>query len=80
MSFNLVGGLSCSRIRVRYSLCPRSEARVESHEILSMVSSDADAAAVYGDEESHEEASVRISKFPGRDRARSLQETLANSS
>ena len=80
MSFTLAGGLSCSRMRVGYSLCPRREARVESHKILSMVLSDADAAAVYGDEESHEEASERISKIPGRDRARSFQKTLANSS
>ena len=63
MSLTLAGDLSCSGLRVKYSLCPRSEARVESHEIFFMVSvsSDADVAAVYGDEESHEEASERIS-------------------
>ena len=50
------------------------------HEIVLMVSSDADVLVVYVDEESHEEASEIISTVPGRDRARSLQETLANSS
>ena len=57
-----------------------SEALVESHEILFMVSSHADVVAVYGDEESHEEASERISTVPGRDRARGLHENFANSS
>ena len=43
-----------------------------------MVSSDANVVPVYGDEESHEEASEKISTVPGRDRARGLHETLAN--
>ena len=37
-----------------------------------MVSGDADILAVHDDEESHEESSERISKVPGRDRARGL--------
>ena len=41
-----------------------------------MVLSDADVVTVYGDEESHEEASERISTVPGRDRARGLQRPL----
>ena len=45
-----------------------------------MISSDAEVVAVYGDEESHEEASEKISTVPGQDRARGLQETLVNSS
>ena len=45
-----------------------------------MISSDAEVVAVYGDEESQEEASEKISTVPGRDRARGLQETLVNSS
>ena len=53
---------------------------MESHENLSIVSSDADVVAVYRDEEAHEEASERISTIPGRDWAGGLQETLANSS
>ena len=53
---------------------------MESHEILFNVSGDADVLTVHGDEESHEEASERISTVPGRDRARGLQQTLANSS
>ena len=80
MSLTSAGGLSCSRLRVNYSLRPRSEARVETHENLFMVSIDADVAAIYGDEESHEEASERISTVPGQDRARGLQDTFANSS
>ena len=80
MSLTTAGDLSCSRLRVKYSLCPRSEERAKSHEILFMFSSDADVAAVYGDEESHEEASERISTSPGQDRARGLQDTFANSS
>ena len=56
------------------------ESPVKLHETALMVSSDADVLAVYGDEESHEEASERISTVPGRYRTRGLQETLANSS
>ena len=53
---------------------------MNSHETLLMVSSDADVLAVYGDEESHEEASEKTSTVRGQDRVRGLQETLANSS
>ena len=45
-----------------------------------MVSGDADVLAVHGDEESHEEASERVSTVPDRDRSEGLQETLANPS
>ena len=54
------------------------EARLESHEILPMVSNDVDVLVVHGDEGSYEEASVRVSTVPGRDRAGSFQDTLAN--
>ena len=37
------------------------EARVDSHKILPMVSSDVDVLVVHGDEGSHEEASARVS-------------------
>ena len=53
---------------------------MESHKIIFVVSDDADVLAVHGDEESLEEASERISAVPDRDRARCLQETLANPS
>ena len=53
---------------------------MESHEILFMVSSDADVVAIYGDEELHEKASEKILTVPSRDRARGFQDTLANSS
>ena len=78
MSLTLAGDLSCSRLRVKYSLCPRSEARVESHEILFMVSvsSDADVAALYGDEESHEEASERKSTVPAEIRPEAFKRPL----
>ena len=56
------------------------EARLDSHTILLMVSGDTHVLAVYVDEESHEEASQRISSVPGRDRAGGLQETLTNTS
>ena len=56
------------------------EARVESHKILPMVSSDVDVLVVHGDEGSQEEASERVSTVPGRDRAGSIQNTLAISS
>ena len=39
---------------------------MESHKILFMVSGDVDVLAVHGDEESHEEASERLSTVPGR--------------
>ena len=39
-----------------------------------------DVLIVHGDEESHEEASEKILTVRCRDRARGLQETLANSS
>ena len=52
---------------------------MESHKILFMISSDADVLVVHGDEESHKQASEKISTVPVLDRARGLQETLANS-
>ena len=55
-----------------------SQARVEPHKVLSVVSSDADVLAVHGDERSHEEISKGISTVPGRDRTGSLQETSAD--
>ena len=57
-----------------------SQARVESHQVLSVVSSDVDILVVYGDEGSHEEKSEGISTAPGRDRPGSLQETSADPS
>ena len=62
------GGLSCLRLRAKYSLYPGGEARVESQKILLMVSSDVDVLFVHGDEGSHEEASERVLIVPGRDR------------
>ena len=58
------------------------EARVESHKVLPMVSADVDVdvLVVQGDEGSHEEASEEVSTVPGRDRAESFQDTLANTS
>ena len=53
---------------------------MELHTILLMVSGDTDVFAVHVDEESHEEASERISSVPGRDRAGGLQETYAQPS
>ena len=80
MPLTTAGGLNCSRLRSSSRCAQGGEARVESHEILFMVSSDADILAVHGDEESHEEATETISTVPSRDRARGLQETLAISS
>ena len=56
------------------------EARVESHEILRMVSSDVDVLIIHGDEGSHKETSVGVSTVPGRNRTGSFQETLVNPS
>ena len=56
------------------------EAREESHKILPMVSSDVDALVVHGDKGLHEEAPERVLTVPGRDRAGSFEETLANPS
>ena len=56
------------------------EGSVESHKTLPMVSSDVDVLVVHGDEGSHEEASEGVSTVPGRDRAESFQEILANPS
>ena len=57
-----------------------SQARVESHQVLSVVSSDVDILIVYGDEGSLEEKSEGISTVPGGDRPGSLQETSAEPS
>ena len=57
-----------------------SQARMELHKVLSVVSSDVDVLAVHGDERSHEEISKGISTIPGRDRTGSLQETSADPS
>ena len=57
-----------------------SQARMEPHKVLSVVSSDVDVLAVHGDERSHEEISKGISTVPGRDRTASLQETSADPS
>ena len=54
------------------------EARVESHKILPIVSSEVDFLVVHGDRGSHEEASEKVSTVPGRDRTGSFQETLDN--
>ena len=55
-----------------------SQARVEPRKVLSVVSSDVNILVVHGDEISHEEISKGISKIPGRNRTRSLQETSAD--
>ena len=55
-----------------------SQARIEPHKVLSVVSSDVDVLAVHGDERSHEEISEGISTVPGRNRAGGLQETSAD--
>ena len=57
-----------------------SQARVEPHKVLPMVSSIVDILAVHGNERSHEEIPKGISTIPGRDRTGSLQKTSANPS
>ena len=49
-----------------------SQARMESHKVFSVVSSDVDVLTVHGDERSHEETSKGISTVPGRNRTGSL--------
>ena len=56
------------------------EARVESHKILRMVSSDVDVLVIHGDEGSHEETSEGVSTLPGRNWTGSFQEALVNPS
>ena len=58
-----------------YSPYQWKSARVESHQVFSVVSSDVDILVVHGDEGSHQEISERISTVPGGDRPESLQET-----
>ena len=55
-----------------------SQARMEMHQVLSVVSSDVDILVVHIDEGSHEETPEEISTVPGRDRPGSLQETSAD--
>ena len=55
-----------------------SQARMEPHKVLPMVSSDVDV--LRGDERSHEEIPKGISTVPGRDKTGSLQKTSADSS
>ena len=57
-----------------------SQARVEPHMLLSVVSSDVDILVVHVDEGSLEEIPKGISTIPGRDKTRSLQETSADPS
>ena len=55
-----------------------SQARMEPHKVLSVVSSDVNIMVVHGDERSHEELSKGILIVPGTIRTRSLQETSAD--
>ena len=57
-----------------------SQARLEPHNVLYVVLSDVNILVVHGggDEISHEEISKGISRVPGRNRTRSLQETSAD--
>ena len=55
-----------------------SQARMEPHQVLSVVSSDVDILVVHSNEGSHEEISERISTVPGGARPGSLQETSAD--
>ena len=55
-----------------------SQARMEPHKVLPVVSSDVDSLVVYGDERSYEEISKGISTVPGRDRTGSLEKTSAD--
>ena len=57
-----------------------SQARMEPHKVLSVVSSDVNILVVHGDERSHEEISEGISTVPGRYRTGCLQETSADPS
>ena len=57
-----------------------SQACVESHQVLSVVSSDVDILVVHGDEGSHEEVSEGISTVPGGDRPGRIHETSADPS
>ena len=54
-----------------------SQARMEPHKVLPVVSSDTDILVVYGDEVLYEETSEKISAVPGGDRAGSLQKIFA---
>ena len=54
-----------------------SQARIELHKVLSVVSSDVDILVVHSDEGSHEEIPKGISTVPGGDRSGSLQDTFA---
>ena len=58
----------------------RTQARVEPHNVLPVVSSDVDILVVCGDERSYEEISKGISTVLGRDRTGSLQKTSADPS
>ena len=52
-----------------------SQTHMEPFEVLSMVSGDTDVLVVHDNERSHEKASKGVSTVPGRDWARSFQET-----
>ena len=57
-----------------------SQARMEPHKVLSMVSSDVNILVVHSDERPQEEIPKEISTIPGGDRSGSLQETSADPS
>ena len=57
-----------------------NQARMEPHQVLSVVSSVVDILVVHSDEGSHEEIPEGISTVPGGDRTGSLQETSADPS
>ena len=52
-----------------------SQTGMEPPEVLSVVSSDTDVLVVHDNERSHEKISKGVSAVPGRDWARSFQET-----
>ena len=57
-----------------------SQAGMEPHKVLSVVSSDVDVLAVHGDERSHEEISKGILTVTDRNSTGSLQDTSADQS
>ena len=80
MPLIIAGDLSCLRLSANIRCTHGSEARLGSHTIHLIVSSDTDVLAVHVDERSHEETSKGISSVPGRDWAGGLQETLTHTS
>ena len=57
-----------------------SQARIEPHKVLSVVSSDVNIFVVHSDERPHEEIPKGISTVTGGDRSGSLQDTSADPS